>query len=128
MADSSGVNATTGHILSDWGHVVQSINKILTTPIGSRVMRREFGSRLFDLIDRKMTDRNVLALYSETALAIHRWEPRFVMTRASLSELSVHGQVGLNIFGVYYPKGHKGDYSIAQDQSVRIVLKGTGKL
>jgi hypothetical protein len=32
-------------------HLKQSIIDILTTPIGSRVMRRDYGSRLFELVD-----------------------------------------------------------------------------
>ncbi|MCP6362631.1 GPW/gp25 family protein, partial [Klebsiella pneumoniae] len=73
MADSTGVNAATGAALTDWAHVQQSIKKILTTPIGSRVMRRDFGSDLPDLVDQKMIQRNVLAVYSAAATAIARW-------------------------------------------------------
>lgn len=122
MASSTGTSAGAGTVLQDWPHVQQSIATILTTPLGSRVMRRDFGSNLFDLIDAKMIQRNVLALYSASALAIARWEPRFRLTSASVDQVSAEGRVVLNIFGTYYPRGHLGDYSIAEDASTRIVL------
>ena len=123
MADSTGVNAATGKPLSDWDHVTQSIRKILTTPIGARVMRREFGSDLPDLIDAKMTQKNILAVYSAAASAIARWEPRFRMRSASVTRAEPTGHLALNIYGSYYPRGHLGDYSEQTDQAFAIELQ-----
>ncbi|MDR1229696.1 MAG: GPW/gp25 family protein [Azoarcus sp.] len=53
-----GMDAETGRTTSDLAHVRQSIRKILTTPIGSRVMRRGFGSRLSDLVDAPLNEAN----------------------------------------------------------------------
>ena len=128
MADSTGVNARTGRPLSDWQHVEQSIRRVLTTPIGSVVMWRDFGSELPDLVDAKMISRNVLALYSAAAVAINQWEPRFRLSRCSVANLTAGGRVALELFGTYFPRGHRGDYTIAQDVSVRIVLSGDGAL
>lgn len=122
MADSTGVNAETGKELTDWEHVKQSIRIILTTPIGSRVMRRDFGSNLPDLVDRKLTPRGVLAVYSATALALVKWEPRFLLTKASVIKTSEQGHLELALFGTYYPRGHLGDYSVAEDRNVRVAL------
>jgi phage baseplate assembly protein W len=85
------------------------------TPIGSRVMRRDFGSNLYDLIDAKMQQRNVLALYSAAAVAIDKWEPRFRLTECAIDRAAPDGVVGLVLRGTYFPRGHKGDYSIAED-------------
>lgn len=122
MPSSTGVNAVTGAPLTDWDHTRQSIAKILNTPIGARVMRRDFGSELPDLIDARMTRRNVLALYSAAATAIQKWEPRFRMRFGRVSRADATGAISLEIFGVYYPLGHRGDYSIAEDESVRVVI------
>ncbi|UFW80022.1 GPW/gp25 family protein [Rhizobium sp. SU303] len=122
MTDSTGVNAETGAALSDWDHTQQSISKILTTPIGARVMRRDFGSDLPDLVDLKMTRRNILAIYSASAAAIARWEPRFRMRRGQVLSLAATGKVELVILGTYFPRGHLGDYSIAEDRSTRIAF------
>ena len=120
MANSIGVNALDGQVLADWAHVKQSIEIILTTPIGSRVMRRDFGSTLPDLVDRKLTPRGVLAVYSAAALAIAKYEPRFRLAKASIIAADHSGRIGLAIFGTYFPRGHLGDYTIAEDQSTRI--------
>lgn len=120
--DSIGINAETGALLADWEHVRQSIATILTTPLGSRVMRREFGSRLFDLIDAKMVQRNILAVYEATAVAIDRWEPRFRLTEIWVDRATPQGVFGLVLRGVFFPRGHLGDYSIAQDGDVRVVI------
>jgi phage baseplate assembly protein W len=110
----------TGAPLTDWNHVQQSVRNILTTPIGARVMRRTFGSNLPDLVDAKITRRNVLAVYSAAAVAIESWEPRFRMRFGQLKRAEATGLIELAIFGTYYPYGHRGDYSIFEDQSVRV--------
>ena len=46
-----GINALSGKELVGIAHLKQSIKDILTTPIGTRIMRRDYGSRLFELID-----------------------------------------------------------------------------
>ena len=125
MASSTGINEAAARPLSDWEHVQQSIRKILTTPIGSRPMRRTFGSKLPDLVDAKMIDRNILAIYSATAEAIDRWEPRFRMRQGSVLEADVNGVVNIEIFGTYFPRGHLGDFSVAEDQSVRVAFGGS---
>ncbi|WP_421998212.1 GPW/gp25 family protein [Roseovarius confluentis] len=97
----TGVNRETGTPAGGWDHVRQSINVILTTPIGSRVMRREFGSHVYDLIGRPMTQANIVAVYAATALAIARWEPRFQLTGCEIIEASSDGALSLAIYGIY---------------------------
>jgi len=100
-----GLNATTGQPLSGIHHLRQSIHDILTTPLGSRVMRRDYGSRLPELIDQPMTSRLAVELFAATAEALRRWEPRFKLSRVRLSEaragwveLTVEGEVRLQGF------------------------------
>lgn len=123
MSDGNGIDRRTGRPLSGWAHVQQSIAVILTTPLNTRVMRPDFGSELFDLIDAKMTQRRVLALYAATAIALRRWEPRFKLTRCAVLEAGPTGRIGLALFGTYYPRGHLGDFSIAEDASTRVILR-----
>lgn len=47
-----------------------AIVRVLTTPLGSRVMRPEFGSRLYELIDRTVDSRFKLDAISATYEAI----------------------------------------------------------
>jgi phage baseplate assembly protein W len=107
---SSGVNRVDGRPLSNFEHVRQSIEVILTTAIGSRVMRREFGSEVLNLIDRPLTDRVILAVYSAVVMAIAQWEPRFAVTGCKISRADETGKLSLQIFGIYYPRGQLGDF------------------
>lgn len=62
-------------------HIRQSIGDILTTPIGTRVMRRDYGSQLSELIDRPINSVLALQIAAASVMAIKRWEPRVEVTR-----------------------------------------------
>lgn len=76
------MNATTGRRMSLADHISQSIRDILTTPIGSRVMRRPYGSLVPSLVDQPATPSNLLRLQAAAVQAIMRWEPRTTVRRA----------------------------------------------
>lgn len=85
MAAMRGMSRTTGGPIGGDDHLRQSLQDILTTPIGSRVMRRDYGSDLPDLIDAPLNPRTRLRLFAATALAILRWEPRIALTGIALA-------------------------------------------
>lgn len=95
------MHRVTGAPLTGWAEVEQSIAVILTTPIGSRVMRREFGSEVMELIDRPMTADVVLALYVAVAYSIARWEPRFRLVGVEMAEPGHEGGVIIMLRGDY---------------------------
>lgn len=74
------MSRVTGKRIPDEEHLRQSIVDILTTPLGSRVMLRNYGSRLFQLIDRPINESLLLELYSATIEALGKWEPRILVT------------------------------------------------
>ncbi len=76
-----GMNKTTGRALSDIDHLQQSIADILLTPVGTRVMRRSYGSRLPELISQPYSTSTVLQIYTAIADALRQWEPRFTLKR-----------------------------------------------
>ena len=80
-----GMSASTGRSLETLAHLRQSIADILTTPIGSRVMLREYGSALYALVDAPMDAVTVLDIIQATAGAIGRWEPRVGVERVEVS-------------------------------------------
>ncbi len=91
--------STSGKPISGLDHLRQSIADILTTPIGSRVMRRDYGSLLPSLIDQPQNNATTLRLYSAITSALMRWEPRIRLSRVSIeqiapgkSELTVEGE------------------------------------
>ncbi len=115
---SVGIDANTGKLLVGWPHVVQSIGKLLTTSIGSRVERRDFGSLIPSMIDRPQNQDAIVNFIMATAEALEprlvrgRWygEPRFHLTRAQIGA-DVPATVTLLLSGDYIPNGHKGDFS-----------------
>lgn len=78
-----GMNTATGRALDDLDHIRQSIRDILTTRVGSRVMRRDYGSIIPELIDQPANALNRLRLSAATVGAIARWEPRVRITRVA---------------------------------------------
>ncbi len=104
MPGMDGIQATTGKTLVGIDHLRQSIRDILTTPIGTRVMRRDYGSRLFLLIDAPMNRSTLLAIYAATAEATAKWEPRFKL-QSVVASSAAPGVVVLDMTGEYLPDG-----------------------
>ncbi len=52
----TGMNPDGTGNLNDMEHLKQSVRDILITPLASRVMRREYGSLVPDLIDEPMNN------------------------------------------------------------------------
>ncbi|WP_078055601.1 GPW/gp25 family protein [Rappaport israeli] len=76
-------------------HIHQSLTDIFTTPIGTRIQRRDYGSHLFALIDSPMNPAGRLRLAAAVVDATYRWEPRVVITWAMI-DASIDGKVTLN--------------------------------
>ena len=99
-----GMNAETGRELTGLEHLKQSIADILNTPIGSRVMRRDYGSRLFELIDAPINRSTVVDIVAETAEALMKWEDRLVVGAVDMTSAQL-GQITLKITGKYILDG-----------------------
>lgn len=99
-----GINATTGKRIDGLEHLRQSIRDILTTPIGSRVMRRPYGSRLFELIDAPINRDTITDIYAATAEAILKWEKRIDLTQVKITSAEP-GRIELTLYGNYLPDG-----------------------
>ena len=99
-----GIDAHTGAVLSGVDHLRQSIRDILTTRVGTRVMRRAYGSRLPELVDAPLNDETIVDLYAETVAALLTWEPRISLEQITAS-IPAPGRVLLSISGVYTPTG-----------------------
>lgn len=92
-----GMDASTGKPLDGLDHLRQSIADILRTPIGSRVMNREYGSRLFELIDAPMNAGTIAAMHAATADALTKWEPRFRVVRSVVTRAA--GRLNITLEG-----------------------------
>lgn len=98
----SGMNNNTGGLLFGISHLRQSIINILTTPLGSRVMRREYGSRLYELVDAPINAQTLVEIYAATAEALIRWEPRLRLTRVRVEHAGI-GSLVISLEGEYRP-------------------------
>ena len=102
----NGMSRDKGKPLSGVDHLRQSIIDILTTPLGSRVMRRDYGSRLFELVDAPSNPSTFVDIYSAVAEALTKWEPRLILTRVKVEAVSP-GKIQLWLEGEYKPTGQK---------------------
>ena len=84
-----GMDRNTGKPLSGTDHICQSIVDILTTPLGTRVMLPEYGSKLFDLVDNPTDPSLAMRIIMESAGAIARWEPRVRIDRINVLAVDI---------------------------------------
>lgn len=99
-----GMNALNGRSLTGLEHLKQSIADILNTPIGSRVMRRDYGSNLFSLIDAPLNRGTLVDIYAATAEALMKWEDRLLVSAVDITSAQL-GQITLKITGKYVLDG-----------------------
>jgi phage baseplate assembly protein W len=96
-----GTSRTTARPIDGLDRLAQSLADILSTPLNTRVMRRDYGSDLPELIDAPMNGETVVDVFAATAEAIDRWEPEFRLRRVEIAaasagrmELRLTGEVG----------------------------------
>ena len=108
------IDKNTGRSLqTEQQSIQQSLQDIITTPIGSRVMRREYGSLIFELLDQPINDALVLKCYSAIYTAVSTWENRINISQITASGVDGTGLV-FDIEGVYKTTG--------QEMNLRIPL------
>ena len=93
----TGMNAYTGRQIEGTAHLAQSIADILLTPLGTRLMRRDYGSLLLDLVDWPQNGHTRLQAYGAVAIALMRWEPRIRLARIELGMSDHPGQAVLTL-------------------------------
>jgi phage baseplate assembly protein W len=82
-----GISATGGKELERLHRLKQLIIDILTTLVGSRIMRRDYGSWLFELIDRPINRDFTLEIYAATAKALQKLETRLKLEKVKITEV-----------------------------------------
>jgi len=95
----TGMNRLTGAPLSGDDHLAQSCEDIVSTPLGTRTMRRDYGCILADLVDRPMNRATTLLASMGIALALARWEPRIVVRQVAIAGELASGQAVAEIVG-----------------------------
>lgn len=102
----AGMSNTKGVTIDGIEHLRQSVRDILTTPIGSRVMQRDYGSALPDLIDGNVSSITLAQFYAAAADAVRRWEPRLSVSKIEVVELG-DGTITIELTAQYLPDGRQ---------------------
>ncbi|HCJ7375064.1 TPA: GPW/gp25 family protein [Enterobacter hormaechei subsp. xiangfangensis] len=100
-----GMNSQTGLSITEVEHIRQSVRDILVTPVGSRVMRREYGSLLSALIDQPQTQALRLQIMVACYSAIQKWEPRVRLTTITFERSETDGGLYVDITGTRSANG-----------------------
>ena len=99
-----GMNRQTGLSLSEAEHIRQSVRDILVTPVGSRVMRREYGSLLSQMIDQPQTPALELQIKVACYMAVLKWEPRVTLSSVTTAR-SFDGRMTVTLTGQHNDTG-----------------------
>ena len=75
------MSRTAGTSLARRDSIAQSIGDIVMTPIGTRLMRRDYGSIVPFLIDQPLNGMTQLRIASAIVDALARWESRVTISR-----------------------------------------------
>ncbi|WP_336801717.1 GPW/gp25 family protein [Kaistia sp. MMO-174] len=116
---STGVDRRTGRLLTDWDHVLQSLEVIFSTRFGSRVMRRWFGSNIPVLLGRNMVPETFLRFYAALGVALTQ-EPRVELIRVSPLSVTRTGRAGFLVELHYRPRGHLGDFTVEGTKRITV--------
>ena len=103
-----GMDRRTGLPISGVEHLRQSIEDILTTPLGSRLMRPEYGSTIRRFVDLPVSEGWKSAVQAEAARALKRWEPRLELTQVQVLSV-LDGRITFRLSGIY-----KGDSQLLE--------------
>jgi phage baseplate assembly protein W len=95
----NGMDRQTGRPIEGADHLRQSIGDILGTPLGTRVGRRDYGSRIPELLDQPLNELTQIRVFAAAALALLRQERRARISRISLQAGDAPGSAILTITG-----------------------------
>lgn len=122
----AGISRWTGQPLTNLESAYQGVEVILTTRVGERWMRREFGGGIVELLGRAVTPSLFVAWQQLIGTAIDLWEPRFKVRAISVDGSTAavrRGEVKLAIEADWRPNAHyavdDSRYSTAVDRTVR---------
>lgn len=115
----AGLDKRTGKVLSDWPHCAQSLRTLIRTRWGERQQRYRLGGEDGTLLDRPGSPIEIMRYFNTVYEAIaprlvngfQYGEPRFDLARI-IPRGNESGQFTFSLVGLYYPRGHLGDFSV----------------
>lgn len=121
----AGISRHTGKVISNLESAYQGVEVILSTRLGERWFRREFGGGVVELLGRAVTPSLFVAWQQLIGTAIDLWEPRFRVRAISVdgsTDAIRRGELKLSIEADWRPAAHYAvddpRYSAAVDRTV----------
>lgn len=124
----AGFDRRTGKPLGGWEHTSQSLGVLVTTELGERVMRHRLGNRGTGLLDKPGNALTIIdhfvaiqdAIEPRLVNGFQYGEPRFDLARIR-PRGSESGLFTFELIGLYYPRGHLGDFSVYETRTATVV-------
>lgn len=96
-----GMDRNTGKMIDGLDHLMQSVIDILSTRLNTRVMLRDYGSDVMNLIDAPINNLLKIKLFGAVAKALAEWEPRFALKKIDIFNITQDGSMDLELEGKY---------------------------
>lgn len=125
----AGIDRHTGKVIDNFQSALQGVEVVFITRLGERVMRREFGAGLIELIGRLVSLHLLMAFQQLIVTSIDLWEPRFRVRRILFEGSADQIRLGVAKFGIeadYRPRGHLGDFSVERMVNFSLTFEGRG--
>jgi phage baseplate assembly protein W len=90
----------TGQPISGIEHLRQSMADVLSTSLGSRRQRPDYGSKLRAYVDMPVNEGWKSSVQAEAVRALARWEPRLKLQSVRVVAV-LGGKIDLSIAGDY---------------------------
>lgn len=97
MTELVGMDRATGKTITGTDVIAGRIADVVTTPLGTRVMREDYGSLLFDLVDLPLNAATMLLQNMAAAQAITQWIDGVTVNKAAISGDFASGQAILDL-------------------------------
>jgi len=106
------ISRHTGEAITELEHVKESIVDILTTAKTTRVRLMEYGTNIYQMLDRPINRELISDLRMEIAEAIDRWEPRVTLNEVKLDLTSIEeGVLYVSLTCTYKPTGGRVEFN-----------------
>lgn len=96
-----GMSSDNGEIINGTTYLEQVVRDVLTTPVGSRVMRRNYGSRLYTLLDHPIDEALIANMHVAVVEALTAHVPIITISAVEVLPIDYNelGKMKLTILG-----------------------------
>lgn len=101
-----GMNRYNGSIINnEQTYLQQSIHDIINTPLGSRIMRRNYGCNIMNIIDSPMNEYTLIQIQAYLANSLLQQEKNILLHKLTIKNRNE--RLIINIEGIYIQSGNQ---------------------